>query len=133
MKNSDFKSEIPKKLIIGGLLIGFLIAIPKFLFRKRVLPQPPVNRKHKNIKYDKSEWLNQKIKDYNPEEKIFIPNEHELRRKLQKLRKGGLDNVQIATDFDQTITAFFAENGESVSPTFGSFRKSGLVSQNMIM
>jgi len=55
--------------------------------------------------------------EFNKDEGIIIPDKEAFATKLKALMDGGIDNVQLITDFDQTLTRQNC-NGEATSNSF---------------
>jgi len=58
------------------------------------------------------------IADKNPNSQIRYRNKQKLSEKIEKMRKGGLENFQILADYDRTISA------TKSAPSFGVIRDS---------
>ncbi|KNC85760.1 hypothetical protein SARC_02064 [Sphaeroforma arctica JP610] len=55
---------------------------------------------------------------------VFMKDPEAVIEKLEKIRDGGHDNLQIVTDFDQTLTAYFMPDGTRVSSSHGLIERS---------
>ena len=64
------------------------------------------------------------------EDKIIISNKENLKKKLNLMREGQLENLQIVLDFDQTVTSFYTEKDISCNASFALFRKSKFPSKD---
>jgi 5'-nucleotidase len=54
-------------------------------------------------------------------ENVIIVNEQNLKEKIKKFQDGGLDRIQVVSDFDKTLTKFVV-NGEKTRSVISILR-----------
>ena len=127
-------SNKSKKIIIAATSIGLISSILYQILKRRkiqFLGNMNQNKKptsqllgkcKKNLEFTKTKENFELIfKD----KKIF-------KEKMVKIRKDGLQNLQIVSDFDHTITSFYSKDKIYVGGVHGYFRNSKLISEKFI-
>ena len=76
-------------------------------------------------------FKNLKIAKFEENNNVYFKNKQEFLEKLANFKKDGIENLQIVSDFDQTITKFFV-NGKKCPSIFSLFALSDQISQKFI-
>ncbi|EAR90891.1 pyrimidine 5'-nucleotidase (macronuclear) [Tetrahymena thermophila SB210] len=123
-------------LIHGGIALAVLAIIKFKKYLKKYIPvgiaseNQPFNsvNQHKKLTHEScGTWKDIRHNSFDSNEQIIISNPDKLRQKLQKMKKAGLKELQICSDFDQTITAFGTKEKPQMA-TLGMIRQSQHVS-----
>ena len=98
------------------------------------IPSARIRLISENLKFkDKVDFLgdytNLQEKEFDGDYEYHLKDFKELKKKINDMKKDGIDELQIVSDFDQTTTAF-TWNGEACNSLFGSFRHTDQTSQS---
>lgn len=120
-----------KGLILGVSIAGCIQIVHKITKNnkneKKIIQ---TNKKNKRRLFGPFLSYILKQEKYSSKEQIIIRDKKELKKKLKNMKKDTLNEVQIVTDYDQTITPF-NYNGKQSKSAFGMIRTSPVVPQSM--
>ncbi|KAL4464809.1 hypothetical protein ABPG74_011370 [Tetrahymena malaccensis] len=125
--------------LLGGSIVTLLVwskykkQLKEMMRKKKYHPSfEPVNQNKKRLVEGCGVLSDMKEKAHDTaNERIIISDREHLKKKLAHMRKEGLQELQILSDYDQTITAFGCQNEQEIS-TFGVINKSKRVSQKYL-